>query len=116
MTAPTVVWSSVSGFDGQLTWIPEDLDAPPAACVCGSLLLVTERAADERPTRLACGRGHQWRGTIDVLEARLTAGATKGAADRPRCVRCGEFLSATRVEMRIDRCASCDRPRGRAAR
>lgn len=29
--------------------------------------------------------------------------------DRPRCSRCGEFLSATRVEMRLTVCADCDR-------
>jgi hypothetical protein len=36
------------------------------------------------------------------------------AADVPRCAGCGVFLSATRVEMKIDRCSNCDgKPRRR---
>lgn len=46
---------------------------------------------------------------------RTETGDTK-PADRPRCARCKEFLSAIRVEMRLDRCAKCDSARGKAHR
>ena len=39
-----------------------------------------------------------------------------GITERHRCTGCGEFLSAIRVEMRIARCARCDRSRGRKGR
>jgi hypothetical protein len=73
VSGPTIIWFSAAGFDGQLTWIPEDMENVPAKCVCGALLQVTARAAD-RPTELACDRGHHWRGAIDVLEERIARG------------------------------------------
>ena len=110
---PVVCWSSVAGFDGQLSWIPEDFTSVPAKCVCGELLKLTELAHDDdSPIEMTCARGHIWRATQKLLEERI---ASK-LEERPRCRRCGEFLSATRVEMRIDRCAKCDVPRGKATR
>jgi hypothetical protein len=41
-------------------------------------------------------------------------GAKSEKVPRAQCLGCGEFLSATRVEMRIERCSSCeDKPRRR---
>lgn len=70
----TAVWSSVSGFDGQLTWIPKDFDSAPVDCVCGAHLQVTELAhADDSPIELTCDRGHRWRDAIVVINERLAA-------------------------------------------
>jgi hypothetical protein len=44
-----------------------------------------------------------------AIELQTTSVAeTTPAAEGHRCERCGKFLSATRIEMRIRRCGGCD--------
>lgn len=52
---------------------------------------------------------------LDAVELGKIAQAALGALSiNPRCSKCGEFLTAIRVQMRLDRCAKCDgRRRGR---
>lgn len=55
--------------------------------------------------------------TIDALDAielgRIAEQSLRELSLGARCSKCGKFLSAIRREMRIDRCAACDKPRGR---
>lgn len=50
-----------------------------------------------------------------IADAILVALGREPAQPAVRCRKCGKFLTGIRAEMRIDRCAKCDPPRGRAA-
>lgn len=55
----------------------------------------------------------EWSAARSFEAARAAAVAAADRADavcvaEGRCLGCGQFLSATRVEMRIERCSRCD--------
>lgn len=48
-------------------------------------------------------------GAIDCVVVRADQTIERQPVEaRAQCARCGVFLSAARVEMRIDRCSNCD--------